>query len=597
MRRLILALAGAALAAAAIGSACTDRTGPPQPAAGMLVVQPSFASAALAGIVPLARARMVLTRVPGGEVAKDTVVTLAAGQDSVDLRLSVSVLGSANTFLLRIALITPQGDTAFRAGPVAVQAGTGGTPPVVPVTFVYTGVGANAELVTITSPVLTLAIGQSLTLQADALDSAGGIIPGTPIGWRSLDPTVATVPAPEAGTVVGGAAGTARIVAELLTGPADTVSVRVAASAIVFAGDSAGGLSTGVFRVNRDGSGRARIYATSLGGYQWVNPRWAPDRSRVAFGLESAASGIIGLEVVSPDGLQTASVVSDVSVRYPRWSPDGVHLAFACGSTSASYSQWDVCVINDATGAISALAGRGNGTGRVVLTDISRQTRPYGMPAFGWDPTNPDRIAVVRDSVGALNSSRIFVTTFTGTGWTAPAPLSPAVMDAGTGPLTVAGDWLDWSPDGQHLVFAAYDPQYSWRIYRINRDGTGLVALTDGSGYDDAPLYSPDGSEILFWRDVSCSFDAWLMNADGSNPHQVTAEDVCDFQTSILGFDWSPDGQEIVITGFDAPYSNVLIYRLPRTTTAATYFTDRVLIGRGAAGPNLVQDIQPSWRP
>jgi Tol biopolymer transport system component len=594
--RTLIPFRTAALVAAAVGSACTDRSGPPEPAAGMIVVQPSFAPTAMAGIVPLAEARLVLTRVPGGQVAKDTVVALAAGQDSVDLRLSVSLLGPVNTFLLTIALITPDGDTAFRAGPVEVQAGTGVAPPVISVTFVYTGVGANAELVTITSTGLTLAVGQSLTLQAAAFDGAGAVIPNTPVGWRSLDPAVAAVPAPEAGTVVGVTPGSARIVAQLLTGPADTVSVTVTASAIVFAGDSSGGLSTGVFRVNRDGSARTRIYPmASLGGYQWINPRWAPDRSRVAFGLESAASGIIMLEVVSPDGLQTAHVVSDASVRYPRWSPNGVHLAFACGSTSLSYNQWDVCVINDATGTVPSLAGRGDSLGRIALTALIGRTRASGMPAFGWDPTNPDRIAVVRDSAGALTSSRIFVATFTGGTWTV-APLSPDVMDAGTGPLTVAGDWLDWSPDGLHIVFSAYDPQYSWHIYRINRDGTGLVALTSGTTYDDAPLYSPDGSEILFWRDANCSLDAWIMNADGSNQHQVTAENVCDFQTWLLGYDWSPDGQEIVLTGFDT-VGNLLIYKVPRTTTAATYLANRVLVGRGVDPGGFVRDIQPSWRP
>jgi Tol biopolymer transport system component len=554
--RTLIPFRTAALVAAAVGSACTDRSGPPEPAAGMIVVQPSFAPTAMAGIVPLAEARLVLTRVPGGQVAKDTVVALAAGQDSVDLRLSVSLLGPVNTFLLTIALITPDGDTAFRAGPVEVQAGTGVAPPVISVTFVYTGVGANAELVTITSTGLTLAVGQSLTLQAAAFDGAGAVIPNTPVGWRSLDPAVAAVPAPEAGTVVGVTPGSARIVAQLLTGPADTVSVTVTASAIVFAGDSSGGLSTGVFRVNRDGSARTRIYPmASLGGYQWINPRWAPDRSRVAFGLESAASGIIMLEVVSPDGLQTAHVVSDASVRYPRWSPNGVHLAFACGSTSLSYNQWDVCVINDATGTVPSLAGRGDSLGRIALTALIGRTRASGMPAFGWDPTNPDRIAVVRDSAGALTSSRIFVATFTGGTWTV-APLSPDVMDA----------------------------------------GTGLVALTSGTTYDDAPLYSPDGSEILFWRDANCSLDAWIMNADGSNQHQVTAENVCDFQTWLLGYDWSPDGQEIVLTGFDT-VGNLLIYKVPRTTTAATYLANRVLVGRGVDPGGFVRDIQPSWRP
>jgi hypothetical protein len=87
------------------------------------------------------------------------------------------------------------------------------------------------------------------------------------------------------------------------------------------------------------------------------------------------------------------------------------------------------------------------------------------------------------------------------------------------------------------------------------------------------------------------------MSADGSGQRQVTAENVGDYDVTLLGYDWSFDGQEIVLTGFETPYGNLFIFRIPRTTTAATYFANRVLIGRGADPGGYVRDIQPSWRP
>jgi hypothetical protein len=36
---------------------------------------------------------------------------------------------------------------------------------------------------------------------------------------------------------------------------------------------------------------------------------------------------------------------------------------------------------------------------------------------------------------------------------------------------------------------------------------------------------------------------------------------------------------------------------VPRTTTAATYLANRVLVGRGVDPGGFVRDIQPSWRP
>jgi dipeptidyl aminopeptidase/acylaminoacyl peptidase len=377
---------------------------------------------------------------------------------------------------------------------------------------------------------------------------------------------------------------------------------------IVFAGDSMGGLSSGIFTVNRDGTGLTNLVSIpSLGGNRAVYPRWAPDRSRVAYGLEELTTGGLNqnhLFVVSADGAEQARVVSDTNAAGARWSPDGTHLAFVCYGYDARQGLQieDVCIINDVTGGVTSLAGIGDGSGRVAVTDLvpNPASRPNGTGAFAWDPTNPDRIAFVRDSTdptGALQSSRIFTALFDGTTWSVQ-PLSPDVIYAGGRPLLITSLWLTWAPDGSRLAFAATDPQFQSDIFAINRDGTGLTQLTTTGDDDDDPVYSPTGTELLFTRTVSgASFDAWMMNADGSGQRQVTAENVGDYDVMLLGYDWSPDGQEIVLTGFDTPYGNLLIYRIPRTTTAATYFADRVLIDRGVDLGGFVRDIQPSWRP
>lgn len=134
-------------------------------------MSPAFASSA-AGIVPLTAARITIRRTPGGEVVRDTVVTFTADADSVDLTLSVPVLDPAEMFELLIALVTPAGDTAFRAGPVPVKPATSGPPPMVPVTFRYTGIGANAAGVAILTDGATVMAGESTLLVAQALDSA-----------------------------------------------------------------------------------------------------------------------------------------------------------------------------------------------------------------------------------------------------------------------------------------------------------------------------------------------------------------------------------------------------------------------------------------
>jgi dipeptidyl aminopeptidase/acylaminoacyl peptidase len=258
----------------------------------------------------------------------------------------------------------------------------------------------------------------------------------------------------------------------------------------------------------------------------------------------------------------------------------------------------DVCVVANVDGPLGTLDRIGDGAGKTFITDFDTVNRNDGVGFFSWDPQTGNRIAFVRDSTDGVNpaSSRIYTALFDGTD---VQPLSPDFMDLGSGPLRIEGP-IDWSPDGTQLVFSAVDAKGIDHIYRIDRNGTGLTQLTSGPDADDDPLFSPNGQEILFTRNLAaagfCSLDAYIMNADGSNSRQITNEQVCDVDTSVLGYDWSPDGSEIVLTGFNMPFGSVLIYVIKRTTTAATYFAERRLVGRGAVDFE-VQDVLPSWRP
>ncbi len=57
--------------------------------------------------------------------------------------------------------------------------------------------------------------------------------------------------------------------------------------------------------------------------------------------------------------------------------------------------------------------------------------------------------------------------------------------------------WHGWSPDGEtHVYCARRNDQYD--VYAISNTGGEEVRLTDASGLDDGPEYSPDGQTIYF---------------------------------------------------------------------------------------------------
>ena len=75
----------------------------------------------------------------------------------------------------------------------------------------------------------------------------------------------------------------------------------------------------------------------------------------------------------------------------------------------------------------------------------------------------------------------------------------------------------------------------------MNVDGTNMKRLTTQPGYDGGPFFSPDGKKIVYraWHPADTALtnyqellkqrlvrpnrmEIWVMNADGSNQHQIT---------------------------------------------------------------------------
>jgi Tol biopolymer transport system component len=89
------------------------------------------------------------------------------------------------------------------------------------------------------------------------------------------------------------------------------------------------------------------------------------------------------------------------------------------------------------------------------------------------------------------------------------------------------------------------------RIVVANSDGSNQTILTDAAAA--FPAYSPDGSKIAFYSDLSGSGDIYVMNADGSDTVNITynlpAPDTVRYGRPA----WSPDGSKIafVMTGGD----------------------------------------------
>jgi len=132
-----------------------------------------------------------------------------------------------------------------------------------------------------------------------------------------------------------------------------------------------------------------------------------------------------------------------------------------------------------------------------------------------------------------------------------------------------------FSPDGSWIAFAsnrdAYtaeldrgdherlevDPSYFVELYLMRRDGSNLRRLTDRTGYDGGPVFSPDGERIA-WRRFEPedgTAELYTMARDGSDVRPLTALD----QVSWAPF-YHPSGDYLIFSSNRGGLGNYELY-------------------------------------
>jgi uncharacterized repeat protein (TIGR01451 family) len=263
------------------------------------------------------------------------------------------------------------------------------------------------------------------------------------------------------------------------------------------------------------------------------------------FAVAPASNGKIvfasfdGIYVVNTDGTGRTKIhdkLADSNEHFPVWSPDGTMIAFQRETTGSSFTFFEMYVMNADGSNV-----------RRVSTNGEFNNRPT------WSPDGSHIAFIGRD----------FAVYAVGADGTGEARILPSLGIA---------NGLDWSADGTRFTFYKDNAH----VFVMDADGGNQRQLTftehtpDGDTRDTDPLWSHDGSKIVFTRRTDNDKNVFVVNIDGTGLTRLLN------MPGIERGQLSPDGTKLVYNAFSGvQVANIDGFDLP------------VLLGRGS---------DPNWQ-
>ena len=271
--------------------------------------------------------------------------------------------------------------------------------------------------------------------------------------------------------------------------------------------------NTDLYTIPVGGGTPTQVTRTSASEAQAV---WRPDGKKIGFLF--AAEGIMQIFECNPDGTERKQLTrSKLDINGFSYSPDGKHLLYTCNV------QLDPTIVDRYPDLPKANA--------MIYDDLMYRH---------WDSWADGTYAHL--FVAPYDAPEKAIDLLKGERFHCPVPPFGGMEDA------------VWSPDGQKIAYCCKRATGKDFAVSTNTDifiydlATGTTTnLTEGNlGYDMNPVWSPDGSQLVWWSMETPGFesDHKVMKVHDFK-NNVTVKRVFADNLNPESFVWSPDGKKI----------------------------------------------------